>query len=73
MKKILSFIFINPNIRSGKPCIKNTRIAVSDIFQWLGSGMSYAEILKDYSLLTEESRPAFMLATNKESMIKTIA
>jgi uncharacterized protein (DUF433 family) len=50
-KKIIS---INPNIRFGKPCIRNTRISVFDILSWLASGMSQAEILEDYPELQEE-------------------
>ena len=47
-------ITINPNIRSGKPCIVNTRIAVSDIFDYLGGGMTIEEILDDFPDLTIE-------------------
>jgi len=61
MKELSSYITIDPNIRFGKPCIKNTRIAVSDILQWLASGMSHAEILEDYpSLKDEHIRAALM-------------
>ena len=74
MKKLSSFISIDPNVRFGKPCIKNTRIAISDTLQWLASGMSHDEILKDYPLLTQEHiRAALMFAANRESMIKIIA
>lgn len=74
MKEFASYITINPAVRFGKPCIKNTRIAVSDILQWLASGMSHAEILQDYPLLKEEHiRAALMFAANRESMIKIIA
>ena len=74
MKKLSSFISIDPNVRFGKPCVKNTRIAISDILQWLALGMSHDEILKDYPLLTEEHiRAALMFAANRESMIKIIA
>jgi uncharacterized protein (DUF433 family) len=41
-------IVINPDIRSGKPCIVNTRIAVADIFDYLGGGMTIEEILDDF-------------------------
>ena len=54
MQDYLAHIYINPNIRFGKPCIKNTRIAVLDILQWIGSGMTNSEILNDYPLLKEE-------------------
>lgn len=74
MKEFASYITMNPAVRFGKPCIKNTRIAVSDILQWLASGMSHAEILVDYPLLKEEHiRAALMFAANRESMIKIIA
>lgn len=37
-------ITIDPRIRSGKPCIRGTRIAVADVFDYLGGGMSIAEV-----------------------------
>ncbi len=45
-------IVINPNVRSGKPCIINTRIAVADVFDYLGGGMTVDEILDDFPDLT---------------------
>ncbi len=74
MKELSSYISIDPNIRFGKPCIKDTRIAISDILQWLASGMSHSEIIDDYPSLKEEHiRAALMFAANRESMIKIIA
>lgn len=74
MQHYLSNIEINPNIRFGKPCIKNTRIAVLDILQWLGSGMSNTEILIDYPLLKEEDIfAALQFAANREHVSKIIA
>ena len=74
MKELSSYISIDPNIRFGKPCIKNTRIAISDILQWLASGMTHTEIIEDYPALAEEHiRAALMFAANRESMIKIIA
>jgi uncharacterized protein (DUF433 family) len=67
-------ISIDPAIRFGKPCIKGTRIAVADILQWLASGMSHADILADYPLLTEEDiKAALAFAANRESISKMIA
>jgi uncharacterized protein (DUF433 family) len=43
----------DPDIRFGKPCIKGTRIAVTDILQWLASGMTHEEILDDYPALQD--------------------
>ena len=74
MNELASYISIDQEVRFGKPCIKGTRIAVSDILQWLASGMSNAEILNDYPLLKEEHiRAALAFAANRESMIKIIA
>lgn len=74
MKELSSYISIDPRIRFGKPCIVNTRIAISDILQWLASGMSQIEILEDYPLLREDHiRAALMFAAKRESMIKIIA
>jgi uncharacterized protein (DUF433 family) len=49
-----SLITIHPDIRSGKPCIRNLRITVYDILEMLANGMSYDEILEDYPTLTKE-------------------
>lgn len=45
-------ITIDPEVRSGKPCIKDTRITVYDILGYLASGMRYEEILSDFPQLT---------------------
>ncbi|TDI23869.1 MAG: DUF433 domain-containing protein [Acidobacteria bacterium] len=47
-------ISVNPAIRSGKPCIKNTRITVYDVLEYLAGGMSEDEILSDFPDLTRE-------------------
>jgi len=47
-------ISINPNICHGKPCIKGTRIWVSLILDFLASGDSIEDILREYPHLTRE-------------------
>jgi uncharacterized protein (DUF433 family) len=47
-------ITIDPEIRSGKPCIRGMRITVGDVLEYLGGGMSIPEILADFPYLTEE-------------------
>ncbi|WP_424946529.1 DUF433 domain-containing protein [Candidatus Spongiihabitans sp.] len=42
------YIEITPGKRSGKLCVKGTRITVYDVLGWLAQGMSNAEILKDF-------------------------
>ena len=45
-------ITIDPARRSGKPCIRDTRITVSDVLEYLASGMSPADIQRDFPELT---------------------
>lgn len=47
-------ITIESGRRSGKPCIRGMRLAVSDVLDYLASGMNTAEILVDFPELTEE-------------------
>jgi uncharacterized protein (DUF433 family) len=41
-------ITIEPDKRSGQPCIRGLRITVYDILGYLASGMTEAEILADF-------------------------
>jgi uncharacterized protein (DUF433 family) len=44
----------NPNKRFGKPCVRDTRIAVFDVLGWLAAGMTYEEILEDFPELNAD-------------------
>lgn len=66
-------ITIDPEIRSGKPCIKGTRIAVADVFDYLGGGMSVAEILDDFPDLTaEDIQACFVFAGDRDRWLAAI-
>ena len=47
-------ITINPEKRFEKPSVRSTRISVFDVLGWLASGMSNAQILKDFPELSNE-------------------
>ena len=47
-------IRINPEKRFGKPCVRETRIAVYDVLGWLSAGMTYEDILSDFPELTRQ-------------------
>lgn len=47
-------ITINPNIRFGKPCIRNTRIAVADILNLLTAGYPINDIPGQLEGITRE-------------------
>ncbi len=73
MKAYNKIIKIDPDKRFGKPCIRNTRITVSDILGWLGSGMTIEEILSDFPELTREDiRATLMFAADRERKLQTI-
>ena len=54
MTTFMKHIEITPDTRSGKPCIKNTRITVGDILKWLGASMSIDQIIEDFPQLKKE-------------------
>jgi uncharacterized protein (DUF433 family) len=39
----------------GKPRVRDTRIAVALLLEWLAAGMTMEEIVKEYPSLTEEA------------------
>lgn len=49
-----NIITVEPGKRSGKPCIRGMRITVEDVLRWLASGMSFDEILADFTELTKD-------------------
>jgi uncharacterized protein (DUF433 family) len=51
----------------GKPCIRGLRVTVSDILDYMASGMTHEEILKDFPRLTEEDlRAVLAFAADRE-------
>ena len=60
-------IVVNPEIRSGKPCVKGTRITVYDLLEYLAGGMSEEQILGDFpDLVREDIRAALAFAAARE-------
>ncbi|HXV63048.1 MAG TPA: DUF433 domain-containing protein [Vicinamibacteria bacterium] len=50
----LGRIVVSASVRSGKPCVKDTRITVYDVLEYLAGGMSEDQILSDFPALTRE-------------------
>jgi len=60
-------ITVIPGVRSGKPCIKGTRITVYDVLEYLAGGMTEAQILADFPDLTaEDIRAVLAFAAARE-------
>jgi uncharacterized protein (DUF433 family) len=67
-------ITIDPRLRSGKPCIKGTRIAVADVLDYLGEGMTTAEILDDFpDLKAEDIQACLIFAAERERRLTVSA
>ena len=61
------YIEIRPDVRSGKPCFKDTRITVYDVLEYLAGGMTEARLLADFPALTSEHiRAALAFAAARE-------
>jgi len=68
-KKYKNIITINPDIRGGRPCIRNMRISVYDVLSWLASGMSMNEILSDFPELNKKDIVACLqFAAERENL-----
>lgn len=63
----------NPNKRFGKPCIRETRISVYDILNWLANEMTINDILTDFPELNEKDIFACLAyAADKEHKIEIV-
>lgn len=60
-------IVIEPAIRSGKPCVKGTRITVYDVLGYLAAGMTVEQVVTDFpTLKTEDVRACLAFAADRE-------
>ncbi len=66
-------ITIDPGKRSGKPCIRGLRITVSDVLDYLASGMSEDEILADFpDLERDDIKAALAFAAERERRLMSV-
>jgi uncharacterized protein (DUF433 family) len=66
-------ITIEPGKRSGKPCIRGTRMTVSDVLEYLAGGMTHEELLAEFPDLTEEDiRACLAFAAERERKLATL-
>jgi uncharacterized protein (DUF433 family) len=66
-------ITIEPGKRGGKPCIRGMRITVYDVLEYLASGMSQQEVLKEFPYLTEEDiRACLAYAADREKNLLVV-
>lgn len=72
--ELTSIIETRAGVRSGKPCFIGTRIAVYDVLDYLATGMTTEEIVRDFPELTERHvRAAIEFAAMRERRLATPA
>lgn len=66
-------ITIEPDKRSGKPCIRGTRMSVTDVLEYLAGGMSQEELLAEFpDLTTDDIRACLAFAADRERKLATL-
>ena len=67
-------ITLEPGKRSGKPTIRGLRITVYDVLDYLASGMTPEEILRDLPYLTlEDIHACLSFAADRERRVTVVA
>ena len=60
-------ITIEPDKRSGKPCIRGTRMTVTDVLEYLAGGMTSSELVAEFPDLTlDDIRACLAFAADRE-------
>jgi uncharacterized protein (DUF433 family) len=68
------YIEITPGKRSGKPCLKQTRISVYDVLGWLAQGLSMQDVLIDYpELNAEQIQACLAYAADREHHLLSVS
>jgi uncharacterized protein (DUF433 family) len=67
-------IEIVPGRRGGRPVIRGSRIAVSDVLGWFAAGMTREQILSDFPELTDaDLQAALAYAADRERRARVAA
>ena len=67
-------ITIDPGKRRGKPCIRDLRITVYDVLDYLAGGMTEAQILEDFPDLQESDiRACLAFAADRERKFEILS
>jgi uncharacterized protein (DUF433 family) len=67
-------ITLEPGKRSGQPCIRGMRMTVTDVLDYLASGMSQEEILKDFpDLNPDDIRACLAFAADRERKLAVMS
>lgn len=68
-----SIITIEPDKRNGKPCIRGTRMTVTDVLEYLAGGMSPAEIVAEFpDVSLDDIRACLTFAADRERKLASL-
>lgn len=70
--KTISRITLNQEVCQGKPTIRNMRFTVTQMLELVASGMTFEEILADYSFIERDDILACMLYASRISDAKIL-
>lgn len=60
-------ITVDPDRRSGKPCIRGMRVTVSDVLEYLAAGLAPEEVVTQFPYLTlDDVRACLAFAAERE-------
>ncbi len=66
-------ITIEPGKRSGNPCVRGMRITVADVLGCLSTGMTHAELIRDFPELSEtDIRACLAYAADRERQVQVV-
>ena len=71
-EELLRRISIDPDVCSGRPCIRGHRIWVSLILDLLASGMTVDEVVREYPQLTAEDIQACLAYASEMTRERTV-
>lgn len=64
---------MEPGKRGGKPCIRGTRMTVTDVLEYLASGMTEGEILTDFpDLKSDDIKACLAFAADRERKLASL-
>ena len=67
-------ITIEPDKRSGKPCIRGLRMTVTDVLEYLAGGMTPEEIVAEFPDLTlDDIRACLAFAADRERKLAIVS
>jgi uncharacterized protein (DUF433 family) len=73
MMDYAKLITIEPDKRSGQPCIRGLRMTVQDVLEYLAGGMTPTELLADFpDLTTDDIRACLAFAADRERRLRVV-